>query len=408
MSKVLRNAVARQRILLEGILRAPLERLARACQEVWPDRTALEDRLLAGLRTLPSCKYLYVLDHHAHQLTANASPKGLLEGHFGRDRSGRPYLAESLAGERFSLSQAYISRNARRPSLTAVQHIENGNRSVLGYLGADFDLRELPLTRELYQQPEQWVQLKGDPAIRGGLFAQQRVESLMDARIDEVLDLLTELIAVHGFFHGKLHFSSSRATLWLVDDPFRFRILDIEDLTDPGICLAYPRRAYPDQADIPFDRVRDVFRTFRDLRFMDETIYLRSGSLNIFNGIVGLNFSCDGSHYMPWDEFLDKNLSFWLGTEEIREADAPMGTRASSHMPLSKPVVEHAGDDQTGDSEGEKEIEARLQQGAVGGKHLHRVTDAGEGAELVRDQPAESDECHEHSDDHDVRHGPLA
>ncbi|MBS0311894.1 MAG: hypothetical protein JSR88_11220, partial [Proteobacteria bacterium] len=53
---------------------------------------------------------------------------------------------------------------------------------------------------------------------------------------------------------------------------------------------------------------------FRDLRFMDETIYLRSGTLNIFNGIVGLTFSCDGSHYMPWNEFLDKRVEFWLGT----------------------------------------------------------------------------------------------
>ncbi|MFC1774593.1 hypothetical protein ACFL3A_14800, partial [Pseudomonadota bacterium] len=31
---------------------------------------------------------------------------------------------------------------------------------------------------------------------------------------------------------------------------------------------------------------------------------------------VGLNFSCDGSHYMPWDEFLEKSLGFWLGTGE--------------------------------------------------------------------------------------------
>jgi hypothetical protein len=49
---------------------------------------------------------------------------------------------------------------------------------------------------------------------------------------------------------------------------------------------------------------------------MDEHIYLRSGSLNIYNGIVGLNFSCDGSHYMPWDDFLHKNLGFWLGAGE--------------------------------------------------------------------------------------------
>ena len=315
MGQALRTAVARQRMLLRGRLASPLKRLARQCCEVWPQRDALEQRLAAGLGLLPSCKYLYALDRDAMQITANVSPRGLLPEHLGRDRSARPYLAEALAGERFSLSDAYISRNARRPSLTAVQRVETPQGELIGYLGADFDLRELPLTRELYQQPEQWVQMKGDPAIRGGLFAQQRVESPMDARIDEVLDLMTELVAVHGVFHAKLHFSSSRATLWLVDDPFRYRILDVEDLTDPGICLAYPRRAYPEDAVIPLARVGELFRTFRALRFMDETIYLRAGSVNIFNGMIGLNFSCDGSHYMPWSEFLDKSLNFWLGTE---------------------------------------------------------------------------------------------
>jgi hypothetical protein len=314
MSEALREAVTRQRLLLSGRLAVPLERLARRCARTWPDRAALEASLGEAFPGLPSCKYLYVLDARARQLTANCTPEGLLPEHAGRDRADRPYLAAALGGEQFSLSPAYISRNARRPSLTAVQRIESETGAHLGFLGADFDLRELPLTRELYQQPEQWVQLKGDPAIRGGLFAQQRVESLMDKRMDEVLDLLTELVAAHGVFHGKLHFSSSRATLWLVDDPFRFRILDIEDLTDPAICLAYPTRAYPEDAAIPLERVREVLQTFHELRFMDETIYLRSGSMNIFNGIVGLNFSCDGSHYMPWHDLLRKSLGFWLGT----------------------------------------------------------------------------------------------
>ncbi len=316
MSQALKQAVARQRILLQGQLGSSLERLVAPCREVWPDRSALEPILAAALPGLPSCKYLYLLDAAARQITSNISGQGLLPEHLGRDRRDRPYLADSLAGARFALSPAYISRNARRPSLTAVQRIEDEKGHLLGFLGADFDLRELPLTRELYVQPEQWLQLKGDPAIRGGLFQQHRVESLMDQRIDEILDLVVELIAAHGVFHGKLHFSSSRATLWLVDDPFRYRLLDYEDLADPATCLAYSRRPYPEDAAVPLDVVREVFRTFRDLRFMDENIYLRSGSLNIYNGIVGLNFSCDGSHYMPWAEFLSKSLGFWLGTGE--------------------------------------------------------------------------------------------
>lgn len=319
MGQATQTAVASQRLLLRSRLAGRLARLAENCRSVWPDRGALEACLIKGLDSLPYSKYLYVLDARARQITANISHDGLLADNLGRDRRDRPYLAEALAGETFSLSEAYISRNARRPSLTATQRIIDEAGKLLGFLGVDFDLRELPLTREIYSQPEQWMQIKGDPAIRNGLFLQQRVESAMDQRIDEVLDLVMELVEVHGVFHAKLHLSSSRATLWLVDDPFRYRILDIEDLTNPGICLAWPQHSYPDNALVPLDRVKEVFRTFRELRFMDETIYLRAGSLNIFNGMVGLNFSCDGSHYMPWSEFLDKKLGFWLGTENPRE-----------------------------------------------------------------------------------------
>ena len=158
------------------------------------------------------------------------------------------------------------------------------------------------------------MQLKGDPAIRAGLFHQARADSPLDERIDVVLDILTELITIHGVFHIKLHFSSSRATLWSMEDPYRFRMHDIDDLSNPNICLAYPRRDYPADAEIPASAIREILKCFRELRFMDETIYLRSGMVNIFNGMIALTFSCDGSHYMPWKEFLDKKLDFWIGT----------------------------------------------------------------------------------------------
>jgi hypothetical protein len=313
VNPVLIAAIQRQRQLLRGWLDSSLSILAESCKEVWPDRQKLETRLIQGMEELPYCKYLYVLDSQARQITANVTRTGLLADQFGRDRRERSYLTEALAGASFSLSESYISRNARRPSLTAVRRITAESGVLLGYLGADFDLRELPATQALYRQPEQWLQMKGDPAIRAGLFHQERVNSPMDERIDEVLALIHELISVHGVFHAKLHFSSSRATLWTRDDPFRYRLHSIADLADPSLCLAYPRQTYPADASLPAEKIQDVLNCFRDLRFMDETLYLRSGSLNIFNGMVGLTFSCDGSHYMPWDEFLDKNLGFWVG-----------------------------------------------------------------------------------------------
>jgi hypothetical protein len=49
------------------------------------------------------------------------------------------------------------------------------------------------------------------------------------------------------------------------------------------------------------------------LRTADENIYLRLASINLFNGMVSLTFSCDGSHYMPYHEFLHKSTEFWFG-----------------------------------------------------------------------------------------------
>jgi len=31
--------------------------------------------------------------------------------------------------------------------------------------------------------------------------------------------------------------------------------------------------------------------------------------------MVALTFSCDGTHYLPWDEFLTKGDTFWVGGE---------------------------------------------------------------------------------------------
>ena len=49
------------------------------------------------------------------------------------------------------------------------------------------------------------------------------------------------------------------------------------------------------------------------LRLIDTTIYLRTASINIFNGMISLTFSCDGSHYMRYDKFLAKGTAFWSG-----------------------------------------------------------------------------------------------
>lgn len=307
----LADSIANQRDALKDMLRDPLARIARECSDAWGDRQKLDAVLTDALVSLPMCKYMYALDTNAIQVSDNISRDGLIEKDFGRDRSSRPYMNERVPSAGFLLSQAYISLRARRPSLTAIQNVRDASGRVLGFVGADFDLRNLPLTGKLYDEPTHWRQIKGDPAIRGTVFHQTRSNSLMDTHIDTVLGVMEELMVDHGVFHGKLHFSSSRATIWLTDDPYRYRLLDIDALTDPDTCLIYPHRPYPADAAVPRDKVRPILDSLRDLRFMDDMFYLRAGSLNIFNGMVALTFSCDGSHYLPWDEYLNKGADFW-------------------------------------------------------------------------------------------------
>ncbi len=304
--------IQRQRDMLYNMLLDPMRRATKRCARVWKDKSKLDQALLKSLGQIPYSSYVYAMDLNGIQVSANASQDGLIEADLGRDRSQRPYMLELDDNKEMILSSAYISLRANRPSLTAVRKIRVDDELV-GYLGTDFDLRDLPITKELYSEPGRWRQIKGDPAIRAQVFKQSRIQSSLDEQLDQVLPVLEELITEHGAFQMEIHFSSSRATLWFMQDPYRYQLVEIDELTDPDICLAYPHHPYPEKAQIPQESIRPILQTFRHLRFADDTIYLRAGSINLFNGIVGLNFSCDGSHYIPHEQFLARDSAFWDG-----------------------------------------------------------------------------------------------
>ena len=306
------DCIYRQRAQLAQMLHEPMACLAEACRQDWGGRERLNAVLRTHFASIPHCASLYCLDARGVQLSDNVVADGLDVRHYGRDRSQRPYLREDMPAWGFLLSDAYISLSKHRPSLTALQLVYQDG-GVLGYVGADFDLRDLPVTSELYEEPGSWRQVKGDPAIRGQLFQQSRVESPMDRNLDQALAILEELLTQRDVFQCQIHFSSSQVTVWTVADPYRYRILDNEALSDPDICLAFPSRPYAVDAAVPAHDIAAILDTLKTLRMADENIYLRVSSLNIFNGMVSLTFSCDGSHYMPHDEFLQKSTAFWFG-----------------------------------------------------------------------------------------------
>ncbi|MGA7179206.1 MAG: PDC sensor domain-containing protein [Thiobacillaceae bacterium] len=306
----MQSAIRERRAMLAARLHSQLEQIAQALETHLDDPDALDAILIEALPGLSPCDLFYVVDRHGRQISSNISTAGRDVSRRSQDLSVRPYLRAASAAN-LLLSPVYVSRITELPCITAVQCIQDGPRT-LGFLAADFSLGNLSLSGEAAVQPPIWMQIKGDPAIRQGLFSQCRVESALDQNIDDVISIVEELMHERGIFHAKLHFSSSRATLWLTSDPMRYRVHVLDEILSPEVCLAYPNAPYPDEACIPPGRIRAVLRRLKELRQVDENIYLRAGSLNVVNGLVGLNFSCDGSHYLPAEEFLSRDARFWF------------------------------------------------------------------------------------------------
>ena len=61
----------------------------------------------------------------------------------------------------------------------------------------------------------------------------------------------------------------------------------------------------------------EVLKELRRLRTTDQTIYLRNGSINRVNGLIGMTFSCDGAHYIDHKTFFEKLESF--ATSEVED-----------------------------------------------------------------------------------------
>lgn len=321
MSLIPDTIKAKKKALAERI-EQPLDALAEKCAAVWPDADALDQVLQEGIENIPYCHLLFALNPAGVQISSNVE-RGLAHLDWrGKDQSSRPYLKSNLPFHGMLLSSLYLSMQTHKQCITALQGVHLGEE-MLGFIAADFSVSDLDALSKPLGSDDRWQQFRGDPAVRGTVFMTQRTQSKLDEHIDEVNDLIELLMCTHGVFHSKIHYSSGRFSIWLYDDPYSYRVHSIDDIIDPDICLAYPLHEYPEQAKIKPDQIRPILDQFKALRMADENIYLRSSSINIMNGMLGITFSCDGSHYMPADEFLERDLQFWFGASAVNMRSRP-------------------------------------------------------------------------------------
>jgi len=159
--------------------------------------------------------------------------------------------------------------------------------------------------------PDRWLQIKGDPSVRAFLFQQSRIDSLFDNEIDRIHEIVCALLTRKGAFHVKVHYSSSQLTCWFADDAYRYRVFVKEEVLEPDFleqfrdCTMDHLQPVIDSAD-----TLSVLSEFKRLRTTDQTIYLRNGSINRVNGLIGMTFSCDGAHYIDHKTFFEKLETF--------------------------------------------------------------------------------------------------
>lgn len=310
-----KDTVSQKKKMLASLLKAPLAYTATQATACWDNIDELTQSLQSTLCKLPHCQLLYAIDTSGRQLSANITRQGSDNTWRGQDLSSRPYLQGILPYQGMTLSPAYLSQRSMQPCITALQAVQRNNQ-LAGFIAADFHIKDLPNMAGTALQSMQ--QRRTDPST-ARLPNSAPHNSQVDSQMDYLIYVLSTLMQEHGIFHCRLHFASACASLWSVDDPMDYQLHRVEELLNSDLFTRYPKRSYDRHTRIELDKIPLVFAQLKALRQMDDTVYLRSGSVNIINGRIGLSFSRDGSFYMSADEFLNHELTYWLEHSTLDE-----------------------------------------------------------------------------------------
>ena len=304
---IFNDTVSHKKKFLASLIKTPFDQLAQACGGVWPSTEALSQNLQRQLCKLPHCQLLYAVDTTGKQLSANIARNQVDNTWCGQDLSARPYLKGSLPYQGLILSAAYLSQRSMQPCITAIQAVRHRDQLV-GFIAADFHLKDLPVMNPSALRRMQSLTNGSASQVKPG-----RIISSADDNFDYLTYVLITLMQEHGVFQMQIHFTSARCVLWSVDNPLQYRLHTVEELMLPELFMQYPKQTYVRQAHTDQEKIPFVLAQIKALREGNDTNHLRSTSLNIINNLVSLSFASDGTQYIAADEFLNRELHYWLG-----------------------------------------------------------------------------------------------
>lgn len=190
------------------------------------------------------------------------------------------------------------------------------------------------------------VGIKGDPSLRETAIDRPRYTSRVDTILPELTEALTTLVLERGTYKVHIGFNNAEVRTMSVFDPLREETHDAEKLIDE----AYVNRHFP---TIPYQEkisaIRDIYRFVREgesMNYLPEywrnivnrrhttwrpmdpeeikkifstlgtlrstpDYYIRNMNLSIVQGLVRMQFNCDGAHFIrsqDFQQFLEDNL----------------------------------------------------------------------------------------------------
>lgn len=190
------------------------------------------------------------------------------------------------------------------------------------------------------------VGIKGDPSLRESASMRQRYHSTVDDVFDQLEPNLEELLLNRGVYQLFVAFNSGEIRTNSMFDPLRVEIHDAAKLADNVyVDRQFPKISYEDKIALMrelYDTLRaskqyksmpeywqkilnrrsenwkplepenipDILSTVRALREINE-YYLRNITINIVQGIVRMQFNCDGTQIIDahnFRKFLEENL----------------------------------------------------------------------------------------------------
>lgn len=215
----------------------------------------------------------------------------------------------------------------------------------------DDNLEELVLRESIISaaglQPDQLqIGIKGDPSLRESTSLRKRYASSVDAVFDRLEPNLVELMLNRGIYRIFIGFNSGEIRTNSIFDPLRQEIHDATRLAERDyLDRHFPKITYDEKISLmrelyttlrnslhykqmptywqnilnrrsdnwkPLEpeNIPDILKTVRKLREIEE-YYLRNITICIVQGLVHMQFNCDGTQIIDahnFRKFLEQNL----------------------------------------------------------------------------------------------------